>query len=187
MKLKNLKNFNPKKVAKTETQMWQAYYRHNFFKLFILLLRLTHGEFQLSYFRTFKMAYYGAFAAISFRVNRGKENKKLILKKLTKLFKDISDCSLHKFDYQKAARLELDWWLIDRYPKLYKTTRREALSDAMSTMWNINSKKLEKYAEYRAQAMELQDEAEKDNKEADWDKVNSLLLISFQSLYDSIN
>ena len=187
MKLKNLREFNPERVAKIETEMWQAYYRHNFLKLFILLLRLVHNQFQLGYFYTIKTAYYSAIAAIIFRKSRGKENKDLLEKKLTKFFKNVSAVAQDKFDYQKAAELELQWWMVDRYPEKYPIDRRNALGKAMASVYNIDPEKLATYSEYRAQAMELQDEAEKENKEADWGKVQSLLLASYESLYKAIN
>jgi len=187
MKLKNLRNFNPDMVAKTETCMWQAYYRHHFLKLFILLLQLAHEQFQLSYFYALLISYPPASAAIYFRKNRGTEDKSIILKKLIKFYKNINNIAIDKFDYQKAAELELEWWLVDRYPERYQTSRRNALRDSIASIYNANPQNLTEYAEYRAQAMELQDQAEKENGETDWDKVQSLLLISYRSLYKSIN
>lgn len=187
MKLNNFRDFDPEKIAKTETYLWQAYYRHNFLKLFFLLIKLVHSQFRLNYYDTLKISYYLALSVISFRINKGKENKDVILKKLLKVYKYLSNISIEKFDYQKTAELELEWWFVDRYPDKYKISRRDALKNAMASFYNIDSEKLVKYAEYRARAMELQDEAEKVNMEANWREVESLLLISYKSLYEVLN
>jgi hypothetical protein len=183
---KNLKKFNPDKIAELDLNMWQAYYSHNFLKLFILLLRLNNEFFRLDYFDTLQGAYYSASAAIYFRLNKGKENSETIIEKLTKFFKIISDNNIEKFDYKKAAELEFGWWMIDRYPKLYRTSREDALACAMAIIYNTDYLKLREYADYRAQAMVLQDEAAAIGQKADWDKIKFLLKKSFNSLYQNV-
>ncbi len=182
----NLKKFNPDKIAELDLNMWQAYYSHNFFKLFILLLHLNHEFFGLDYFHTLQAAYYSASAAINFRLNRGKENHELIITKLTKFLKIISDNNIEKFNYKNVAELEFKWWMIDRYPKPYQTSREEGLARAMAAIYNTDYVKLTEYANYRAQAMTLQDEAKTVGQEADWEKIGSLLKQSFNSLYQNI-
>lgn len=183
----DLKKFNPTKISKVETNMWEAYYKHNFFMLFVYLLQLAHEQFQISYFYALKISYPSASAAIHFRSHRGHEDKDLLQYKLEKFYKSINNIVNNKFDYKKAAELEVDWWLVDRYPNKYQITRREALRDCMACIYNVNSEELTEYAEYRAQAMEVQDEAEAKGLEADWNKINSLLLISYNSLYNKLN
>jgi hypothetical protein len=183
---KDLKKINPDKVAELDSDMWQAYYNHNFLKLFILLLRLNHESFGLDYFHTLQASYHSASAAINFRLNKGKENPKIIIKKLKKFFKIISDNNINKFDYEKAAELEFGWWMIDRYPKLHQTSREEGLARAMAAIYGVDYLKLAEYANYRAQAMVLQDEAEATGQEANWEKIKLLLKQSFNSLYINV-
>lgn len=185
MRLRNFKNFDAAKVANIETKMWTAYYRHNFFSLFILLLKLAHEQFKISYVYALKISYPSALAAIHFRKNRGREDKNYILKKLVKFYKSINDIVFSKFDYKKAGELETEWWFIDRYGQ--PGERRVALANSMASIYNVEPSSLIEYAENRARAMELQDEAEKNKKEADWPEVNRLLNISFVSLHHTIN
>lgn len=187
MKLKDIKKFNPEKIAQIETEMWRAYYGHRFLKLFLLLFKITREQFGAGYWRTFKISYFSALAAISFRKNQGKENQPLILKKLTKFYKNINDISLDKFDYKKVAQLELDWWLADRYPDRYEISRRQALANSIASLYNSDLEKFAQYADYRAQAMEMQDEAEKNKTEADWKKIEFLLVKSWVSLSEVVN
>ncbi|MCE9548862.1 hypothetical protein K8Q98_00455 [Candidatus Nomurabacteria bacterium] len=180
---KDLRKFNPEKIAELDLNMWQAYYSHNFFKLFLLLLRLNHEFFGLDYFHTLQAAYYSASAAINFRRNKEKENSEIIIEKLTKSFKIISDNNIEKFDYGKAAELEFGWWMIHRYPKAYQTSLKEGLAQAMAKTYNTDSLKLKEYADYRAQAMILRDKAKITGKETDWDEIAYLLRKSFNSLH----
>jgi len=186
MAKKSLKNFNPDKVARIEMQMWRAYYKHQFIKLFFLLLKLIHEFFGLNYWRAIKTSYYAAYAAADFRLHKGSENKERIEKRLEKFYKNISKNSVESFDHEKAAKLELHWWFVDRYPKSYNTTREEALANAIANVYGVNPKKLKEYANHRAEAMVLQDKAEANGKEANWSKIESLLKISFDSLLKNI-
>lgn len=183
---RSLREFDPNMIAVIETSMWQAYYRHQFPKLFLLLLKLTHVHFHLNYIQNLKAAFYSASAAIDFRRNRGKENKERITEKLTHFYKVISEHAIENFDYKKAAELECEWWFIDRYPESYSVSRREALARAMAILYQVNPLLLMEYADYRARAMELQDKAEVEKKEADWDKVTELLQYSYKSLHSAV-
>jgi len=187
MKL-SIKNFNSDVVASFETKMRQAYFNYNFFSLFILLIKLAKSQFPgVSYFQSLRAAYHLAFAAALFRTEKGKENKELILKKMTSFFKVIHNNSLEDFDYKKAARLELNWWLVDRYPDRYDMTREEAMALAMSQIYNISPDKLKDYARYRAEAELINDRAEAQNNEVDWQEVESALKKSYSSLYNAVN
>ncbi len=187
---KSLRSFNPTRVAQLELEMWKAYYHHKFLKLFLLLLQLTKEFFGFSYLKAIRPAYYASIAAAHFRLNKGKETQEVeekILKNLTKLYKIIkSNCS-DNFDYEKMAQLELEWWLIDRYPNRYETTREQALAAAMATLMSVESLVLSDYASNRAEAMVLCDKIEgKDDQKVDWERVGILLINSYRSLSKAV-
>ena len=184
MSKKSLKQFNPERVANFEARMWRAYYRHNFLMLFFLLIGLVREFFGVDYFTAMRMGYHSALAATDFRLKKKtqSEDKTRILKELTCFYKLIFDHSLEAFDYKKAAQLEMDWWFIDRYPDRYPISREEALAQGMAVVFNTDPTRLAGYADYRARAMVLQDEAEVDKKESDWELVESLLIKSYEAL-----
>ncbi len=132
-------------------------------------------------------AWYSAFAAIDFRINKDKENQERLLKRLTCFFKIMSKYSADAFDYNKAAELELRWWLVDRYPGRYTTSREDALAEAMGVVYRVKPRSLEKYAQYRRAAMVLYDKAEDEHKQVDWKEIGSLLKMSFQSLHVAVH
>jgi hypothetical protein len=187
---KSLRGFDAAAVAQLELAMWKAYYRHRFVRLSFLLLRLNREFFGFSYFRAMYGAYYAAIAAIDFRINKGRESKKVkdrVLKNLTRLYRSIEGNCIESFDYKKVAELELEWWLIDRYPSQDKTSREDSLANAMATMFNVESSSLADYSVYRAEAMVLCDmlDGKNDNK-VDWGRVGNLLQKAYHSLYLSV-
>ncbi len=186
MKKRSLKDFDPDVIAVLDLKMWRAYYAHQFLKLFILLLRLNHQFFRFSHISTLRAAYHSVLATTDFRLNKGKENQERIIKRLTKFFKIVSKGSVEKFDYKKAAELELNWWLVDRYPSRYTMTREEALALAMGHVYSVEPSRLSEFAMYGAQAMVLRDEARSQGKEIDWDRMEVLLKQSFRSLHKNI-
>ena len=116
----DLRQFDYKKVARLDTAMWRAYYNHQFIKLFFLLLQVMRSQLRLNWYLTVKMAYYAGWAAADYRLRKGREDYKKTLSNLTKYEKILSEHSIQPFDYEKVARLELEWWDIHRYPKKYK-------------------------------------------------------------------
>lgn len=191
----SLKNFDPEYVGAIESKMWEAYYNHEFFRLFLLLIKLLRVQFHLGHLLSVRAAYYAAFAAALFRIQKGKEDNKRMLKKLEKFYKIIADNSIENFDCKKAAELELLWWFVDRYPDNYQFTREEALASLMALLCNIDPVKLKEHARYRAQAMVLdraqatavKNKSRMERTPADWAQIESLLIKSYDSLRQAVN
>lgn len=184
MKERSLKQFNPIEIAKFETKMWQAYYSHRFLKLFFIFIEIIHKHFNINYFTALRASYFLAVSAVDFRINRGKENEKRIIKNLTKFYKIVNKHSLEKFNYEKFSELQLKLWLVDRYPDRYSVSRREILAEEAGFLYSIDSNKLKDYAHFRANAMELYDKAEGD---VDWNEVEQNLVKSFTELQKAVN
>jgi hypothetical protein len=129
------------------------------------------------------MAYYAGWAAAVYRLRKGKENYPRAQKNLTKLFKTVSDNCTHPFDYNLAAKLELEWWDIQRYPKKHKKSLEQSLAENMAAVFNVNSNKTVGYGRNRAKALML---LSKGDQTFDKDEFSMLLKKSWKSLYDSI-
>lgn len=142
MTKKSLRSFDPKRVAGLETQMWQAYYHHHFLSLFFLLVKLMREFFGSDYTPAFHAAFFSALAAIDFRINKGKENRERIVRRLIKFFQIIQKQSIEGFDPHEAAEKEMAWWFVDRYPDRYGVSREESLAQAMSVVYSVDSSDL---------------------------------------------
>jgi hypothetical protein len=180
----DITQFDYRKVAQHDADMWRSYYNHQFFKLFTQALRLTRDQLGFNWFLTLKLSYHAAWAAADYRLNKGKENYPRTLKNLIKLYKIISKNCTEPFDFKKAAELELEWWDIHRYPDKYPKTLEQSLADAMAVIYSVKpSANLTDYAHRRAVAMMIPDHHGDDHATPiDWPKVNKLLLESWKSL-----
>lgn len=167
--------------------MWRAYYNHQFFKLFWLLLKIIKSQLGLGWAKTVRLAYYSGWAAADYRINRKKINEERILKNITKYYKLISDNSLQPFDYKKVAKLELAWWEIHR--RSYRSSKEleQSLALAAATMYRADVKKFMPYAHYRAEAMILP-RHKGDSKEniIDWPKIEELTITSWHELHQAV-
>ena len=56
----------------------------------------------------------------------------------------------------------------------------------MSVVYSVDSSHLKEYAQHRAEAMGLQDEFERGGDQVDWEKVELLLVRSFESLRQAV-
>jgi len=182
MAKKNLREFDYKKTAKLDTDMWEAYYNHNFLRLFMLLLKLMRSQFQFNWPTALKSAYYAAIAATNYRLRYGKETFPVAQKYLVKFYKLVSDNATEPFNYQKAAETELEWWNIHRYPTKYEKKLGVSLAEGMAVIYNGKSADFMKYGDYRAEAMILRDNTK---AKPDWQKIGALLDTSWQALYDA--
>ena len=183
----NLRQFDYKKVAKLDADMWQSYYNHQFIKMFVQLLRIMRTQLHLNWFLTFRLARHSGWAATVYRLEKGHENYPRVLRNLVKFYKTISDNCTKPFDYQKVAELELEWWDIHRYPSKYKKTLEQSLADAQAVIYHTGSTEFKDYAHGRAVAMLLpKHEGDKQDNPPDWNEINKLLLKSWKSLYATV-
>lgn len=182
----DLRTFNPDTFAKLDADMWVAYYNHQFLRLFTLLLKLNYTHFQPNLLLTARAAYHSAMAAAIFRKTRGNEDKKKIIKHLTQFYLLLSRHNAFAFDYQRAAKLELEWWFVDRYPDRHQISRAVALANGMAAIYNVPAARLKIYGEKRAAAMELLGDYHQDTTTpVDWQKLRKLLRESYNGLHDA--
>lgn len=182
MQRTSVRNFDPTTVAKLETEMWHAYYHHNFIRLLLVLRKLTSRFAGLSFTRSLWASYYATTAAASFRCSRGEEDAGKITRKLERFYELVKKESGESFSATTVAKAELDWWLVDRYPDKYEISRRDAIARTLGLIYGIDPVRLGKYADFRANAMEIQDEAEKIDQEADWRRIEQNLREAYKYL-----
>lgn len=183
----DLRNFNPDTLAKLDADMWVAYYNHRFLSLFVLLLRLNYLYFRPGLTLTARGAYHSAAAAIVFRKTKGHEDAERVLKHLVRFYELMSAHNVSPFEYQKAAELELAWWLVDRYPDRYKTSRAAALAEGMAAIYSVPPANLKAYGKNRAAAMELLGDYHHDVTAAvDWARLRELLQKAYRGLHAAV-
>jgi hypothetical protein len=179
------------KCAQVETRMWRNYYNHQFIRLAFYLLLSVRLAFKGSWLVSVRLAWYSGKAATIYRLKKGHENYPKVLKNLEKFYKIASDNVVEPFDYHEAARLELEWWDIHRYPEKYHKTLERGIAEAAAVLYRCPPDAFKEYGHYRAQAaMMLTHEGDKHATKNDWKQIDELLYktwLSFGKTIQSAN
>jgi hypothetical protein len=186
----DIRAFDPDEVARLDTAMWRSYYSRHRFQLFREATELLGEQYHLPFWRRQLVAYYAAKSAFIFKDGKSREDYEKALPDLEKFYSEIRSVSTTDFDVDKAARLELEWWIVHRNRAQYQPgDLARALADAASAIYNVPADQLLGYGDLRAEAMVIRDsQAEAGGvSEEDWQKIDDLLHGSWRSLHEVVN
>jgi hypothetical protein len=188
MSKSDLTQFDYQKMAQLDSDMWRAYYNHQFFRLFLLLVRLMRTQFRFNWFITLRLAYYSGTAAAYYRIKKHKGvNNDSVLRKLVQFYKLVSRNATEAFNYEEAAKLELAWWDIHRRSYKNNTELEQSLANSMAVIYNIAASGLSEYAHYRAEAMILpRHEGDSQPDPIQWETVTRMLNKAWGSLHAAV-
>ena len=179
------RRFDPLEVARLDTAMWRSYYSRERLRLFLQLSELLRTQYHLPFLRSNLTAYYAAKAAFVFKDGKDRADYEKALPGLIRFYTEIRKVSYIEFDVERAARLELEWWIIHRERANYQPGDLErALAELSAEVYRIPAERMMEHARLRAEAMRIRDtKAEAGGvTEEDWQKISELLRASWQSL-----
>jgi hypothetical protein len=185
----SLRDFDPDEVARLDTAMWRSYYGRERLRLFAQLGELLRTQYRLPFLRSNLVAYRAARAAFVFKDGRGRSDYERALPDLERFYRSIREVSDEDFDPERAARLELEWWIIHRERRRHAPGDLErALADLASELYRVPASSLTEHARLRAEAMTIRDtRAEQGGlTEADWSRIDQLLRASWRSLHHAV-
>jgi hypothetical protein len=168
--------------------MWRSYYDRRRLPLFGQLVALLRGQFRLSAARSLATAFLAARAAAVFQVGRDHADYQRALPYLERYYAAILAVSDTPFDAARAARLELDWWIVHRETAEQARGPKElerALAELAAELYQVPVERLGVHAERRAEAMTIRDRRAQEPggvAEADWDRIQSLLRLAWRAL-----
>jgi hypothetical protein len=186
----NIRDFDPNEVARLDTAMWRSYYSRQRFRLYRELTELLEKQYKLNFWRRQLMAFRAAKAAFVFKDGRSRPDYEKALPDLEKFYADIRNISTTDFDANRAAKLELEWWIVHRERKTYPPGSLSiALAEAAAAVYNVPPERFKEHADLRADAMEIRDtKAEQGGvSEEDWSRIDELLDRSWRSLHTAVN
>jgi hypothetical protein len=131
------------------------------------------------------VAFRAAKAAVVFQRGKQRSDYEKALPDLVKFYRAIRAMSDQPFDVDRAAKLELEWWIIHRERSKHAPGDLDkALADLQAEIYRLPSDKFAEHARLRAEAMTIRDtKAEQGGvTEEDWAKIDQLLHQSWQSL-----
>jgi hypothetical protein len=168
--------------------MWRSYYDRRRLPLFGQLVALLRGQFRLSPARSVATGFLAARAAAVFQVGRDHAGYQRALPYLERYYAAILAVSDTPFDAARAARLELDWWILHRETAEQARGPEElerALAGLAAELYRVPAERLGVHAERRAEAMTIRDRRAQEPggvAEADWDRIQSLLRLAWRAL-----
>ena len=164
----HMREFDPDEVARLETAMWRSYYDKQRLRLFNELSELLRTQYHMPLIRSNHVAYYAANAAFVFK--QGKERV---------------DYEKALLDADRAARLELEWWIIHRQRAQHAPGDLDkALAELQAEIYRVPVERVMEHGRLRAEAMTIRDTRAEHGgvTEADWARINDLLKESWRSL-----
>jgi|SRR6185295_20060981 len=187
---KNFRQFDPDDVARGETNMWRSYYDRQRIRMFGQMADLLQRQYHLPLLRSYIVGFHAARAAFVFKDGATRTDYERALPDLKDYYAALHRISETPFDTDKAARLELEWWIVHRQRASHPP---EDLNNALAALagefYQLPAGRFREHASYRARAMTLRDElAEKNGiTEADWRRIHDLLLNSWRSLWQTVH
>ncbi|HWS85392.1 MAG TPA: hypothetical protein VN282_00235 [Pyrinomonadaceae bacterium] len=186
----SLREFDADEVARLETAMWRSYYSRRRVKLFNELAELLRTQYRLPLLRSNAVAYRAAKAAFVFKDGKGRPDYERALPDLVSFYQSIRAVSDTDFDVRRAARLELEWWIVHRERRRHAPGDLDrALADLQAEIFRLPAERFAEHARLRAAAMEIRDtKAEQGGvTEEDWRRIDELLHRSWRSLHAAVN
>ena len=180
-----LREFNADEVARLETAMWRSYYEKRRLSLFNQLSQLLQTQYNMPFLRSNLVGYYAANAAFVFKKGKQRSDYEKAMPDLVRFYEAIRKMSDVQFDVNRAARLELEWWIIHRErAKHSPEDLPKALAELQSALYSMPIEPLMEHGRLRAEAMTIRDtKAETGGvTEADWNRIDELLHQSWRSL-----
>lgn len=185
-----MRQFDANDVARLETAMWRSYYSRQRVKLFNEASELLRTQYRLPFFRSNTVAFRAAKAAFVFKDGHNRAEYERALPDLIKFYAWIREVSDTPFDIDRAAKLELEWWIIHRERAQHAPGDLDrALAELQAEIFQIPADRLMEHARLRAEAMKIRDEkaAAGGVTEEDWRKIEELLRASWSSLLKAVN
>lgn len=185
----DVRRFDPQEVARLDTAMWRSYYGRERLRLFRQLAELLRTQYRLPLLRSNVTAYHAARAAFVFKDGKSRDDYEKARPFLISFYTEIRRVSNIEFDVERAARLELEWWIVHRERDKHQPGDLErALAELAAEVYRVPVEKMMEHARLRAEAMKIRDtKAEQGGlTEEDWRKIDELLRASWQSLYSAL-
>ena len=186
----SLRDFQPDEVGRLETAMWKSYYAHERLPLFSQLATLLRRQYGLPLLRSYVVAYHAARGAVVFQRGHAHADYEMALPEIVAFYSGIRRVSSEDFDVQRAARRELDWWIIHRERESHPTGDLDrSLAALQAELYHLPEDQLTEHARLRAEATRLCDSivAKGNSTAQQWTEIERLLRASWRSLWDVVN
>ncbi len=183
----DLRQFEPTEVARLDGLMWQSYYERKPLLLFWQSAALLRQQVHAPFWRSFVIAYHAAKAAFIFKDGKNRADYYRALPNLEAFYEGINRLSQRPINIAKAARNELEWWIIRRERNLHPPAEWAALQTAVvADLYHVPPATCAEYGRLRTEAMLFRDQQGDAITEADWQRIDTLLRQSYAALHRAV-
>ncbi len=171
--------------------MWRSYYDKNPVLLFWQLAGGLRQQFHAPFWRSFGLAFLATKAAFLFKKGQSRTDYQQALPNLITYYEAIQRLTVERFDVQQVAALELEWWIVHRQRDRYSyADLATALANTSAALYNQPVTLFNSYAQRRADAMRLCDDAGRQPggaTEANWRPIEQELALAWGDLYKTVH
>ena len=186
----NIRQFDPDEVARLDTAMWRSYYGRQRLRLFLELGEVLRSQYRMPLLRSNAVAVKAAKAAFVFKDGKSRADYERALPDLVDFYGEIRAVSSTPFDVERAATLELEWWIVHRERERHDPNDLVvALAELAGEVYQQPVGDFMEHARLRAEAMTIRDTkaAAGGVSEEDWVQIDALLHESWRSLHRAVN
>jgi hypothetical protein len=136
------------------------------------------------------IGYQAAKAAFVFKEGRSRNDYEKALPYLQIFYGAISAVSDEPFDIDRAASLELEWWIVHREREKHSPADLpKLLAETAAVIYHMPYEPLLEHGNLRAEATKIRDDQAAAGvvTEPDWSKIGNLLERSWRSLWQAVN
>ena len=181
----DIRVFDADHMARLDTDMWRAYYDKQPLTLYLQLGEVLRDEFHMTLARSWVASFRAAHAAFVFKRGAARSDYERALPELERYFTDIHSISESPFDVDRAARTELEWWIVHRERARHAPgDLSRSLAVAAGALYQVDPLRLATYGDERALAMTIRDDRQAAGgvSEADWTAIDQHLRRSWGAL-----
>jgi len=163
-----MRNFDPRKVARYEKENYVAYYQKDWLKLLRVSVGMVGEAFGLAWWQAAYAAYLVARAEVTFAPfpNNDVPRAEAYMRRFYQFIKNVHR---EDFDVDRAAKLEVNWWIIHR--KLFGNPENQELVEALTALYaeayGVEPAKVREAGYHRAMGMLYSDRWVNEGKPAD--------------------
>jgi len=127
-----MRKFDPRRLAHYEKQNYVAYYQKDWLTLLRVSIRMVQEGLGFSLLQACYAAYLMARAEIAF-APFPENNLALAEEFITRFYTLIKETHREEFDVARAAKLELNWWVVHR--KVFANHENQELVAALTALY----------------------------------------------------
>ncbi|HPO12517.1 MAG TPA: hypothetical protein PLI09_03660 [Candidatus Hydrogenedentes bacterium] len=176
-------DFDPQKVAASETRMWKFYYTGQGEDLGWEMVSIMREQMGVSFLTAAAVVEPMARGTMIFARAEG-NYETTVLPKLEEAYANLAKACNTNWDARELAKAELDWWEARRSPDTYDPAIVGAkIAHLYALLYGQTNPQIERAGLLRAQAAALRDEG---GPNADWPAIEQMLVESYTTLRDGI-